>query len=786
MAKRPLAHEDNAVGNLLSSISAVTLTIPLESGDGALFPTMYQGSATSGGSDTALNSTGIGATGIAIGDIIENATDGSYAVVTSVGANALVTTPLIGGTDNTWDNADVYVVNRCVITVVQFDTDGETILKREKMLIDNRAGDILTVNASGRGYDGSSAQSFDAGDYVYNFTTAASFDGLKQSISDLSKVIDDLDIAVTASLATKLSIVGSEVYAASVVGTDAYAVTLSSAIASYTNGLPVRFKADVANTGNATLNVNAIGAKNIYKNQNVVLANGDIPANGIIDVVYNTSLDAGNGGWEMTSHIANVPPTDTDARRYLATFGHNVLAGMNVAIESDGQAYMTRPTTGEDSISVALTFSTSQNYMTGSKTIALDLTDSIKLFFLKTSTGTPQLDFLRITVDPDAGTYTSNSGGVAVSGSSNISSYDFKMLTATTGIVVYVISGTLYGNILENLDTTPTSGAQRNLGAATSSTACAVEVISATECVAIKHVAATGLVSVKLTISGTTITVGTVSTFLSTANDVYCYSITAMSGLQHLIAYYNDTLNLLYFVIATYDTGTGAYTGIGTPVSTGYDVSNDASWNILKVNDSAFIIAFYASGTYAAMVTTSGTVPTMGAVQSMAGTIFYAHVALVKYGLYHYGVWYGVGSGFIHGHQSQLLEVDTDGFDTLTKIGGLVGSTTNTSNGYFGVKLNDEKLIMFNAYNNSTGDDIISVVTYSNNFEGYIGIVEGDVLSAATEYVVTHGESNTPTGLTAGTRYVPTLSGEYTTLALDYVEAKEIGVALSATSIYVD
>lgn len=81
----------------------------------------------------------------------------------------------------------------------------------------------------------------------------------------------------------------AENYAASAAGTDTYAVTLSPVPTSYTNGFLVRFKADVGNTGAATLNVNTLGAITIKKNNDQDLQTGDIEANQIIEVVYNST-----------------------------------------------------------------------------------------------------------------------------------------------------------------------------------------------------------------------------------------------------------------------------------------------------------------------------------------------------------------------------------------------------------------------------------------------------------------------------------------------------------------
>lgn len=80
---------------------------------------------------------------------------------------------------------------------------------------------------------------------------------------------------------------GSQIYAASNTGTDAYAITLSPVPLSLTTGMVVNFKADVANTGPCTLNINSLGAKTIKKQVSVNLAANDILAGQIVTVVYD-------------------------------------------------------------------------------------------------------------------------------------------------------------------------------------------------------------------------------------------------------------------------------------------------------------------------------------------------------------------------------------------------------------------------------------------------------------------------------------------------------------------
>jgi len=80
---------------------------------------------------------------------------------------------------------------------------------------------------------------------------------------------------------------GAEVYAADAEASDTYVITLSPVPASLYTGMVINFKANTANTGAATLNINSLGAKNILKHNDKTLETGDIEAGQIITVVYD-------------------------------------------------------------------------------------------------------------------------------------------------------------------------------------------------------------------------------------------------------------------------------------------------------------------------------------------------------------------------------------------------------------------------------------------------------------------------------------------------------------------
>lgn len=96
-------------------------------------------------------------------------------------------------------------------------------------------------------------------------------------------------------------------YAADAGISDAYAVTYSPAPTSYSVGTIYSFRANTANTGAATLNINSLGAIPIYKKMVAELANNDILAGQMVVGIINNIL-AANQTWD------NYAPTITQNR----------------------------------------------------------------------------------------------------------------------------------------------------------------------------------------------------------------------------------------------------------------------------------------------------------------------------------------------------------------------------------------------------------------------------------------------------------------------------------------
>ncbi len=189
MDYRILTPKNNADGQLFASIDASTMTLVLNSGEGANFPTGYKDTATSAGTTTTLNCTGIQASLSAIGItevgfFIRNITDGSSAVVTAINTDSLTTTKLKGGTGNDWGNSDEFVIGSCVMTLNKRNSSGQ-ITTFENVLIKYVDNDNDTVYVESRGYAGTSALPFAKDDYVSLLMGESLLKGLQESVAVL-------------------------------------------------------------------------------------------------------------------------------------------------------------------------------------------------------------------------------------------------------------------------------------------------------------------------------------------------------------------------------------------------------------------------------------------------------------------------------------------------------------------------------------------------------------------------------------------------------------------------
>jgi len=191
-----------------------------------------------------------------------------------VADDTTATIPLASVTNLPTDTAVVAVIDRV-------DADGDATASLEEVVIGVVSGSNLTTCT--RGVEGT-AQAHSAGAVVEILWTATNVNYL-------------IDALLTGHDQTG-RIKTHQWYAADAGANDTYAITLSPAPTAYTAGMVVNFKANTANTGAATLNVNALGAKTIKKLNDQDLATGDIEASQIVSVIYDGT------NFQMQSQIA--------------------------------------------------------------------------------------------------------------------------------------------------------------------------------------------------------------------------------------------------------------------------------------------------------------------------------------------------------------------------------------------------------------------------------------------------------------------------------------------------
>lgn len=323
----PAVQNNVTTPQLLGAIGAGDTTLVLKSGHGALFPTIYRNTCSSTGSSTALNSTGnLGS--VAVGDFIHNLTDGSSAVVTSISGapNSIVTTPLEGGSLNVWTSGDVWIVNMFVVTGVHFDTDGTTVLKRERMKVTNRVTDTLTVV---RAYDGDSAQTFSGDDYVQLLVEKSQIENLQKAVRNIIQR-EYSDHTAQATLITNLQ-KDAPMWLGTITGTNTLTGDASPALTAYAAGQRVAFIVANNNSGAVTINVNSLGAKTITRmNGATALVTGDFIAGQVVMLQYD-----GTNFQMLTPNGTTAAPTVQLV--YTNTADSNTISGTTSEVDFDTQ-----------------------------------------------------------------------------------------------------------------------------------------------------------------------------------------------------------------------------------------------------------------------------------------------------------------------------------------------------------------------------------------------------------------------------------------------------------------
>jgi hypothetical protein len=143
---------------------------------------------------------------------------------------------------------------------------------------------------------------------------------------------------------------------------NAYTMTSGESLSAYTAGMRFLWKPNADSTGAVTLNLDSIGAKKVYLPVGTQAGSGDIDADAVYDVVYQTTLDSSNGGFKIVG-----PSLDAD----LTTLAGLTVAADNFIVGNSGGTAWEVKTPANARTSLGLGTSATVNTGTSGATIPL-------------------------------------------------------------------------------------------------------------------------------------------------------------------------------------------------------------------------------------------------------------------------------------------------------------------------------------------------------------------------------------------------------------------------------
>lgn len=146
-------------------------------------------------------------------------------------------------------------------------------------------------------------------------TTAADNDDADSNINwsegQAPSTVNDSARAEMARIAHWRNMLGANV---TMGGTsNAYTYTTGESLSAYSDGIRLLWQPNANPTGAVTLNVDTLGAKKVYMPDGTQAGNGELDADSLYDVVYDSSLDSSSGAFK----IVGFPDTTLTAADYL-------------------------------------------------------------------------------------------------------------------------------------------------------------------------------------------------------------------------------------------------------------------------------------------------------------------------------------------------------------------------------------------------------------------------------------------------------------------------------------
>ena len=510
-------------------------------------------------------------------------------------------------------------------------------------------------------------------------------------------------------------------------------------------------------------------------------------------------LSGGNSNYTTTNMDLAMgyfaTPYNQPIRRSV-TAAENLLAGEAVAIGTSGGELTNM--TGWDSQGTAVT---TNDDITGNSMMAVPgvVNGSSSYFVICGSSGAQNTRIFRVqytastgaigtvTVkdlsEGDAGatnTYPMNHG-IQLASDKVLIAYMFGAATYTIRAKIYTPSSDAEGT--EVLVATPGSGQHQMF---------TIMPVSATECVVL-YTDASGLKYVRLTISGTTITVGTAGTVLTDAdlNGVTSAKQFGSSG-YYLITLHTNSTNVVSYLICAYSAGVFSGVSAKATLSATTTTVTVHSSELESLSDTKMLCVARLSSTIRGFIftRTDGAVAVDSGTSILTGLDTGEALGYAKLGDKTFVV-LGKPTGSVSVTYGQLFKVknafvDIETLGSTVQLDGSSVSMPDTTG--CAIKILPHMLIVgFPYYNGASQALRIAPYTMTTNYEKYVGVCESDTVAGASASLIVSGTTDEMSGLTAGSAYYTDVSGDVTATNTGYTTnaIRRVGVADTTTSMIV-
>jgi hypothetical protein len=241
---------------------------------------------------------------------------------------------------------------------------------------------------------------------------------------------------------------------------NAYTFTSGETLTAYSDGMRIAWKPNADASGSVTLNVDAIGAKKVYRPDGTQATTGDVIANTIVDLVYQSALDSAAGGFRI---VGTARPRVRVSAQYRLLGRSSASAGDHEEVASSADVFSFLGAADKAAARAALQIpeviiiavgDEVTALTTGTGKIAFRMPFAMTLTAVRGSLSTAQTAGSVLTVDV-------NEGGTTIL--STKLTFDNNEKTTTTAATAAVISDTALADDAEitiDIDQVGTSGAK--------------------------------------------------------------------------------------------------------------------------------------------------------------------------------------------------------------------------------------------------------------------------------------------------------------------------------------